>query len=62
MKRDPNRRHLALLGVLLASQMLSACIIIPRPFVPRVIVVGAATVGSEPSHVEYRARPSSGRL
>lgn len=62
MKRDLNRRRLALLGVLLASQMLSACIIIPRPFVPRVIVVGAAAVGGEPSRVEYRAHPGSGRL
>ena len=32
MKRYLNRRSLALLGVLLASQLLSACIIVPRPY------------------------------
>ncbi len=32
MKRYINRRSLGLLGVLLASQLLSACIIVPRPY------------------------------
>jgi hypothetical protein len=43
MKAYINRRSLALLGVLLASQLLSACIILPRPYIPRVVVV-------EPGH------------
>lgn len=43
MKRSINRRSLAVLGVLLSSQLLSACIILPRPYLPRVVVV-------EPGH------------
>jgi hypothetical protein len=32
MKRYINRRSLALVGVLLASQLLSACVIVPQPY------------------------------
>ena len=46
MKKFVNRRSLGLFGLLLASQMLSACIILPRPFHHRYIT-------SEPSSGEH---------
>ena len=46
MKKFMNRRSLGLLGLLLASQMLSACIILPRPFHHRYLT-------SEPSSGEH---------
>ena len=54
MKRSINRRSLALLGVLLSSQLLSACIILPRPYLPRVVVVEPGHPGGP--HGEYRDR------
>lgn len=45
MKRYLTRRTLALTGVLLATQLLSACIILPRPFHhrhPLVVIDGNA--------------------
>ena len=53
MKPYINRRSLALLGVLLTSQLLSACIILPRPYIPRVVVEPGH---QGPSHGEYRDR------
>ncbi len=43
MKKYMNRRSLGLLGLLLASQMLSACIILPRPFHHRHITAEPAS-------------------
>lgn len=43
MKRYMNRRSLGLLGVLLASQLLSACIIVPRPYHRHHRVIGYDT-------------------
>ncbi len=54
MKTRVNRRSLALLGALLASQLLSACIILPRPYIPRVVVVEPGHPGA--AHGEYRGR------
>ena len=55
MKRTSiNRRSLAVLGVLLSSQLLSACIILPRPYLPRVVVVEPGHPGAP--HGEYRDR------
>jgi hypothetical protein len=53
MKGYINRRSLALLGMLLSSQLLSACIILPRPYIPRVVVVEPGHGGQ---HGEYRDR------
>jgi len=41
MKRYLNRRSVTIVGALLTSQLLSACIILPRPFLPhhRAVVV-----------------------
>ena len=58
MKACFNRRSLALLGVLLSSQLLSACIILPRPYIPRVVVVEPGHGGP---HGEYRDRRQWGR-
>ena len=38
MSRFMNHRRLAILGVLLGSQMLGGCIILPRPYLPRPFV------------------------
>jgi hypothetical protein len=46
MKPSNTRRRLALLVVLLSSQLLGACIILPRPYIPRVVV-------AEPGHGGY---------
>lgn len=55
MKRYMNRRTMSLVAVLLASQMLSACIIIPRPFLPHRVIVGVASPGyNGPPPGEYR--------
>ena len=54
MKTYINRRSLALVGVLLASQLLSACIILPRPYLPRVVVVEPGQPG--PGHGDYGDR------
>lgn len=54
MKAYINRRTLALLGVLLCSQLLSACIIVPRPYIPRVVVVEPGHHGGP--HGDYRDR------
>jgi hypothetical protein len=40
MQRYFNRRTAALLGVLLAAQLLSACVVVPRPYYrPRAVAV-----------------------
>ena len=39
MKSYINRRSLALLSALLASQLLSACVIVPRPYHRHRVVV-----------------------
>ena len=54
MKRYLNRRSLAVVGVLLSSQLLSACIILPRPYLPRVVVVEPGHPGAPQG--EYRDR------
>ncbi len=54
MKAYINRRSLALLGVVLASQLLSACIILPRPYIPRAVVVEPGHPGA--GQGEYRGR------
>ena len=54
MKRFINRRSLAVLVVLLSSQWLSACIILPRPYLPRLVVVEPGHPGAP--HGEYHDR------
>jgi len=40
MKRFFNRRTLALAGVLAATQLLSACVVVPAPYYrPRTVIV-----------------------
>lgn len=57
MKRYMNRRSLALLGVLLASQLLSACVIVPRPYHHRYITEIDVQPGyNAPSQGENRDR------
>lgn len=54
MKRFINHRTLAVLGLLLSSQLLSACIILPRPYLPRLVVVEPGHPGAP--HGEYHDR------
>jgi hypothetical protein len=62
MKRYMNRRGLGLLGVLLASQLLSACIIVPRPYHRRHVIVHDGQPGNQaPSHGGYRDGREWGR-
>jgi hypothetical protein len=42
------------IGMLLASQLLSACIILPRPYLPRAVVIEPGHPGH--GHGEYRDR------
>ena len=58
MKRYMNRRTLALVGVVLASQLLSACIILPRPFHPRLplVVIDGHIGHGDADHGAYRGR------
>ena len=58
MKRYLNRRTLALAGVLLATQLLSACIILPRPFHPRLPFVVIDGNAGHHGHADgaYRGR------
>lgn len=54
MKAYINRRSLTLLGMLLASQLLSACIILPRPYIPRVVVVEPGQHGAPHGGYHHR--------
>ncbi len=56
MKAYFNRRSLAVIGVLLASQLLSACIILPRPYLPRAVVIEPGHPGHGQDQGEYRDR------
>ena len=66
MKRYLNRRTLALTCVVLASQGLSACIILPRPYLPRpfhhhpVVVIGAVAGGEAPAQGAYGGQSQGG--
>ncbi len=62
MKRTMNHRSLGLLAVLLASQLLSACIILPRPFHRHYVVGIDAQPGyNAPSYGAHRDRRDADR-
>jgi hypothetical protein len=54
MNRYLNRRGLALLAVVLASQLLTACVIVPLPFHRRVWVGEGHPGYSAPPQGSYR--------
>jgi hypothetical protein len=53
MNKILNRRSLGLIGVLLASQLLSACVVVPVPRYRRAVVVEPA-YGPPPPPRVYR--------
>jgi hypothetical protein len=60
MPRWINRRSCSLLGVLAASQLLSACVVVPARYDrPRTVVVEPAPVYGPPPH--YRRDPRDRR-
>ncbi|HZE92556.1 MAG TPA: hypothetical protein VE029_12735 [Rhizobacter sp.] len=60
LKELSSRRMLGVVAVLLASQLLSACVIVPVPRYRRAVIVEPA-YGSPPPHRDYHDPRWDGR-
>lgn len=50
MQKSTKRRVLGVLAVVLASQVLTACVVVPVPARPRAVVVTPGYAGPPPYH------------